>query len=94
MEQKLYVGNLPLETKERELYELFSPFGEVEEIKIQRDRYTGAPRGFAFVKMREPDALSRVIEILDGKLFKGNHLSVHIGDKEHRTEEEKILSKK
>jgi RNA recognition motif-containing protein len=51
MGRKLYVGNLPYETGETELQELFGQFGSVDSVRVMRDMATGRARGFAFVEM-------------------------------------------
>jgi len=51
MGRKLYVGNLPYQTGEAELTELFSRAGTVESARIMRDMATGRARGFGFVEM-------------------------------------------
>ena len=44
MGRKLYVGNLPYETGEAELRELFGQFGSVDMVRIMRDKATGRAR--------------------------------------------------
>ena len=51
MGRKLYVGNLPYQTGEAELQELFSQAGTVDSVRVMRDMATGRARGFAFVEM-------------------------------------------
>ena len=51
MGTKLYVGNLPFNTTENELQEIFSQAGAVQEVTLMQDRFTGKSRGFAFVTM-------------------------------------------
>jgi RNA recognition motif-containing protein len=51
MGRKLYVGDLPYETSETELQELFGQFGSVDTVRIMPDMATGRPRGFGFVEM-------------------------------------------
>ncbi len=51
MGRKLYVGNLPYETGETELQELFGQFGSVDTVRIMRDIATGRARGLGFVEM-------------------------------------------
>lgn len=46
MTSKLYVGNLPPDTKEKELRDLFGSFGDVEEVAVFNKE--DGP-GFAFV---------------------------------------------
>jgi RNA recognition motif-containing protein len=47
----IYVGNLALNVTEDDLQQAFQAFGEVETVKIIKDRYSGESRGFAFVEM-------------------------------------------
>ncbi|MCK5590799.1 MAG: RNA-binding protein, partial [Candidatus Pacebacteria bacterium] len=49
MEKKLYVGNLPYETSEDNLKELFSEAGTVESAAIIMDKFSGRSKGFGFV---------------------------------------------
>ena len=52
MAKRLYIGNLPYETTESELRTLFSEAGQVEDVKIIFDAYSGRSKGFGFVEMR------------------------------------------
>ena len=45
MGRKLFVGNLPFETAETELEQLFARIGNVESVNVVRDQMTGRPRG-------------------------------------------------
>src|SRR5438876_469416 len=45
MSRKLYVGNLPYETGEAELQELFGRAGAVDSVTVMRDMATGRARG-------------------------------------------------
>ena len=72
----LYIGNLPFNTSEDELRDLFAAHGEVHSIKLISDRETGRPRGFAFVEM-EPNAATAAISALDGVDFQGRTIRVN-----------------
>lgn len=74
--KSIYVGNLPFDTSEEDLRELFSPFGVVESVKLIMDRDTGRPRGFGFVQMPEGDA-TKAIDELNGKDFGGRTLRIN-----------------
>lgn len=67
MSIKMYVGNLSYQLTEAELSELFAPFGEVENVKIVTDRYTGNSKGFGFVEMAEREDGESAISALNGK---------------------------
>ena len=46
----VYVGNVPFNTKEEDIAQVFSEFGEVVNVAIPSNPQTGRPRGFAFVE--------------------------------------------
>ncbi|HVL65748.1 MAG TPA: RNA-binding protein [Vicinamibacterales bacterium] len=76
MNRKLYVGNFPFATTERELREAFSQAGAVEKCNVVNDKDTGRPRGYGFVTMAtEADALA-AIQRFDGTDFGGRTLVV------------------
>jgi RNA recognition motif-containing protein len=77
MSRKLYVGNLPYETGEAELEELFSRAGTVETVKVMRDMATGRPRGFAFVEMATDDEARKAIAELNEYQLGGRGLTVN-----------------
>jgi cold-inducible RNA-binding protein len=75
--KNLFVGNLPFSTTEDALRDLFSPFGEVQQVRIMTDRDTGKPRGFAFVEMAQDDDAAKAIASLNGKDFDGRALTIN-----------------
>lgn len=76
MSKKLYVGNLPYDTTESDLRELFAAHGEVLSVNVIEDRETGRSRGFAFVEM-ENDAANAAITALSGTMLGDRSLSVN-----------------
>jgi len=77
MSRKLYVGNLPYETGEAELQELFSRSGNVETVKVMRDMATGRARGFAFVEMSTDEEAQKAITELNAYQLGGRGLTVN-----------------
>lgn len=75
---KLFIGNLSFQATEEDIKALFSDHGEVREVKIVTDRYTGRPRGFAFVEMATSDNATSARKALDGQQFQGRDLSVDV----------------
>ena len=65
MGRKLYVGNLPYETGEADLQDLFARAGNVETVKVMRDMATGRARGFAFVEMSTDEEAQKAIQELN-----------------------------
>jgi RNA recognition motif-containing protein len=77
MGRKLYVGNLPYETGEAELNELFSKAGSVESVSVMRDMATGRARGFAFVEMSTDEAAQKAVTQFDQYQLGGRTLTVN-----------------
>jgi RNA recognition motif-containing protein len=72
----LFVSNFPFVTTEEELRATFEAVGAVESIRIILDRETGRSRGFAFVELKNQDALDAAIERLNDTEFHGRRLVV------------------
>jgi len=68
MSRKLYVGNLPYQTDETELQELFGQFGSVESVRVMRDMATGRARGFAFVEMATEEEAQAAAQLNEHQL--------------------------
>lgn len=66
MAKKLYVGNLPYETTDSNLKELFGQAGAVESATVISDRFSGRSKGFGFVEMADEDGAKKAIETLNG----------------------------
>ena len=77
MAKNVYVGNMSFDTTETKLRELFEAHGEVTSVNIITDRYTGRPRGFAFVEMATEEASKAAIAALDGQEVDGRTLKVN-----------------
>jgi len=77
MATKLYVGNLPFNTTENELQELFSQAGAVQEVMLMQDKFTGKSRGFAFVTMGSDADAQKAIAEINGKSLEGRPLTVN-----------------
>jgi len=77
MGRKLYVGNLPYQTGEAELTELFSKAGTVESARVMRDMATGRARGFGFVEMATDEEAQRAITELNEYQLEGRTLVVN-----------------
>lgn len=76
MSKKLYVGNLNFQATEQDVRGVFSPYGEVQNVSLVTDRYSGRSRGFAFVEMSSEEAAGKAREALNGKPFQERNLTV------------------
>ena len=77
MGRRLYVGNLPYETGETDLQDLFARAGTVETVKVMRDMATGRARGFAFVEMSTDEEAQKAITELNDYQLGGRGLTVN-----------------
>jgi RNA recognition motif-containing protein len=77
MGRKLYVGNLPFQTAENELQDLFARAGTVESVNLVRDQATGRARGFAFIEMSTDEEAQKAITELNEYQLGGRGLTVN-----------------
>ncbi|MFT4564071.1 MAG: cold-inducible RNA-binding protein [Gammaproteobacteria bacterium] len=61
-QNKLYVGNFPYSVDEDQLRDMFSPYGEIEELALIMDRETGRSKGFAFITFATQQAAESALE--------------------------------
>lgn len=74
---KLYIGNISYDTDVAQLEEYFGQYGEVSNVYVPTDKFTGEPRGFAFLAMKPEDA-QRAIEESDGVEINGRNIEVKL----------------
>jgi len=77
MGTKVYVGNLSYSLTEEKLKELFSEYGEVSEVVIVKDKYSGRSKGFGFITFNEDESAKKAISELNGKEVDGRELKVN-----------------
>jgi translation initiation factor 3 subunit G len=75
-ENSIRISNLTEAATEDDLRQLLEPFGRVVRIYLARDKYTGAPKGFAFAAFAERSAAERCIAKLNG--FGYDHLILSV----------------
>ncbi len=74
---KIYVGNLSFDVTEDEIEAEFGTFGKVESVAIPSDKFSGRPRGFAFVEMASKSEAEAAIAGLNGKTLRERTLVVN-----------------
>ncbi len=70
----LFLGDLSAFCNEEDVHAIFSPFGEVVEIKIMRSEETLRNLSYGFIKFSNPADAKKAMNALDGTLFCGRHL--------------------
>lgn len=73
----IYIGNMSFDTTEDQLRKAFQAFGEVSTVNIIKDKYSGEPRGFAFVEMSGKSEAIAAISGLNGQELNGRALNVN-----------------
>lgn len=75
------VTNLSEDIRERDIQELFSPFGQIQRIYLAKDKVTNNSKGFAFVSFLRKDAALSAIMHLNGYGYDNLILSVEMANK-------------
>ena len=77
MNTKLFVVNLSFNTTQDQLQEMFAAHGNVIEVDLIMDKFSGRPRGFGFVTMETKEAADAAVQALNGKSIDGRALTVN-----------------
>ncbi len=73
----IFVGNLPYQTEESQVQDLFARYGDVASVKIILDNMTGRSKGFGFVTMNDEESAQKAIQELNGVDLGGKNLTVN-----------------
>ncbi len=76
----IYIGNLSFNTTEETLKSLFIAFGDVENVKVIKDRFSGRSKGFGFLEMPSNAEADQAIKALNGNRIDGNNIKVKPAD--------------
>merc|ERR1740130_606202 len=66
--RSVFVGNLPASTSDSDLRSVFKPVGEVDAVRIVRDRVAKACKGFAFVRFKDRASVKAAINLWGAQL--------------------------
>lgn len=76
MGTKIYVGNLPFSIKDDDLKKLFEEFGEIAEVIVIIDKFSGRSKGFGFVTFSNEEDAQKAISEMNEKEVGGRALKV------------------
>jgi RNA recognition motif-containing protein len=79
---KLFVGGFPLDMDEQQLAEMIAPHGDIQTVKIVRDKKTRICKGYGFVEVSDQFSAEHVILALDGMQMGDRQLTVSIREEE------------
>lgn len=74
--RSVYVGNVDYRTTPEQLEEFFNVVGVIERITILFDKFTGLPKGYAYIEFVDVPSVEKAIADLHGKTFRGRELRV------------------
>lgn len=73
----IYVGNLPYNVTDADLREAFSHFGDVSQVNLIADKFSGQSKGFGFVEMDNNSEADAAIKGLNGTDMSGRSIKVN-----------------
>lgn len=75
-QNKLFVGNLSFNVNEEQLRERFEAYGDIDDLNLVKDRFSGQSKGFAFITFATQHAAETALaengKEMDGRAFKVN----------------------
>lgn len=74
-ETSVFVGQVDYEATPEELQAHFASCGTINRVTILCDKFTGRPKGFAYIEFNDKESIEHAI-LLDNSLFKGRQLKV------------------
>jgi ELAV like protein 2/3/4 len=80
----IFVYNLAPETEENILWQLFGPFGAVQNVKVIRDLQTNKCKGFGFVTMTNYEEALVAIQSLNGYTLGNRVLQISFKTNKHK----------
>merc|ERR1719189_3503411 len=73
--RSVYIGSVDYGSTPEELQEHFKSCGQMNRITILVDKYTGSPKGFAYIEFADEQSVQNSL-LLNGSLFRGRQLKV------------------
>lgn len=71
----VFVGNIPTKATDNQLHAFFSPCGQINKVRIIRDRQTCAGKGIGYIEFVEKDSAQAAIE-MNGQTFQNREIRV------------------
>ncbi len=76
-----FVGNLSYFCREKDLYELFSPYCNVKNVRVMYNEDRSRSLMFGFVELTSEHEVQSMITLLNGNMFMGRRLRVTPSDR-------------
>ncbi|KAI5343391.1 hypothetical protein L3X38_011267 [Prunus dulcis] len=75
---QLFVSRLSSFTNNEQLKRLFSPFGDVTDVRMAVDRITQRPKGFDFVTYKSDVEAQKTLKSMNGRMVYGRLIFVEV----------------
>jgi len=75
--RSVYIGSVDYGSTPEELQEHFKSCGQVNRITILVDKFSGHPKGFAYIEFADEQSVQNSL-LLNGSLFRGRQLKVSV----------------
>jgi len=73
--RSVFVGNVDYAATPEEIQSHFRSAGSINRVTILLDKFTGQPKGYAYVEFTEPSLVNNALQ-LDDSVFRGRNLKV------------------
>ncbi|KAK2736021.1 cytoplasmic RNA-binding protein [Myotisia sp. PD_48] len=73
--RSIFVGNVDYGASPEEIQAHFQSCGSINRVTILLDKFTGHPKGYAYVEFSEPNLVAQAL-VLNESLFRGRNLKV------------------
>ena len=74
--RSVYVGNVDYQATPLELQQHFSSAGVVHRVTILMNKFTGQPKGYAYLEFADADSVNQAVATLDASMFRDRELKV------------------
>ncbi|KAH6985686.1 hypothetical protein BKA56DRAFT_578865 [Ilyonectria sp. MPI-CAGE-AT-0026] len=73
--RSIFVGNVDYSASPEDIQAHFQSCGSINRVTILLDKFTGQPKGYAYVEFTEPSLVAQAL-VLNESLFKGRNIKV------------------
>ncbi|GKU85585.1 hypothetical protein SLEP1_g239 [Rubroshorea leprosula] len=84
----LLIRNLPLDARPEDLRIPFERFGQVKDVYLPKNYYTGEPRGFGFVKFRYAEDAAEAKQKMNHQVIGGREIRIVFAEENRKTPHE------
>lgn len=80
----VFIGNIPYDTTEQQLRDIFGQVGRIESLRMVYDRDTGKPKGYGFCVYEDTETAQSALRNLSEVEVNGRRLRIQLSENETR----------